>query len=73
MTVLLDDMVDLKRTMLGLDISIELADVDLATVFADELELLRGAHPGRQLELEVVGDARGRWDGPRLRRVLRGG
>ena len=69
--VLLDDMVDLKRIILGLGISIALADVDLATVFADELELLRGAHPGRQLELEVVGDARGRWDGPRLRRVLR--
>lgn len=71
MTVLLDDMVDLTRTMLGLGIGIELADIDLATVFADELELLRGAHPGLQLELEVVGDARGRWDGPRLRRVLR--
>ncbi len=71
MTVLLDDMVDLKRTMLGLGISIELADIDLETAFADELELLRAANPGRRLDLEVVGNACGRWDGPRLRRVLR--
>lgn len=71
MTVLLNDMVDLKRTMLGLGISIALADIDLATAFADELELLRAAHPGRRLELEVIGDAHGHWDGPRLRRVLR--
>jgi signal transduction histidine kinase len=71
MTVLLDDMVDLKRTMLGLGLKITLAYIDLAVEFADELELLRGAHPGRQLDLEVIGDARGHWDGPRLQRVLR--
>jgi len=71
MTALLDDMVDLNRTMLGLGMNIVVVDVDLAVVFKEELELLRGAHPGRQLELEVVGDARGRWDGRRLRRVLR--
>jgi len=71
LTILLDDMVDLKRTMLGLGINIELADNDLAKVLADEIELLRGAHPGRRLDLDVVGDARGHWDGPRLRRVLR--
>jgi signal transduction histidine kinase len=71
MKVLLDDMVDFKRTVLGLGLNIALADIDLATVLADELEQLRGAHPGRRLELEVVGDARGRWDGPCLQRVLR--
>ena len=71
MTTLLDNMVDLNRTMLGLGIKIELADINLETVFADELELLRGANPGRRFELEVVGDMRGRWDGPLLQRVLR--
>ena len=54
MKALLDDLVDFNRTKLGLGINIALADVDLAAVFADELEQLRGAHPGRQLELEVV-------------------
>lgn len=71
MTVLLDDMVDLKRTILGLGIQVTLASIDLAKVLGDELELLRVAHPGRRLELEIIGDTHGRWDGPRLRRVLR--
>ena len=56
---------------MGLGINISPADADLAALFADELEQLRGAHPGRQLELEVVGDTRGRWDGRRLQQLLR--
>jgi signal transduction histidine kinase len=68
---LLDDLVDFNRTELGLGINLSPADVDLATLFADELEQLRGAHPGRPLEMEATGDTRGRWDGPRLQQVLR--
>ena len=68
---LLDDLVDFNRTKLGLGINITLANVDLAKVFADEVEQLRGAHPGHRLELEVIGDARGLWDGLRLQQLLR--
>src|SRR4051812_1693376 len=68
---LLDDLVDFNRIMLGLGINVALADIDLAAVFADELERLRGAYPGRQIKLEVAGDTRGRWDGPRLQQLLR--
>jgi signal transduction histidine kinase len=71
MKALLDDLVDFNRTKLGLGINIALANVDLAAVFADELEQLRGAYPARRLELEVVGDTRGRWDGLRLQQLLR--
>jgi len=71
MKALLDDLVDFNRTQLGLGINIALADVDLAAVFADELEQLCGAHPARRLDLEVVGDTRGRWDGLRLQQLLR--
>ena len=71
MKALLDDLVDFNRTKLGLGINVALADIDLAAVFADELEQLRGAHPGRRIELEVVGDTRGRWDGLRLQQLLR--
>jgi len=71
MNILLDDLIDFKRTMLGLGLNICVADIDLATVLFDELEQLRGAHPGLQLEMEVVGETQGRWDGPRLQRVLR--
>jgi signal transduction histidine kinase len=68
---LVDDLVDFNRTKLGLGINITLANIDLAKVLADELEQLRGAHPGQRLELEVKGDARGFWDGLRTQQLLR--
>ena len=71
MKALLDDLVDFNRTKLGLGINIARANVNLAAAFADELEELRGAHPGRRLELEVTGDTRGLWDRARLRQLLR--
>ncbi len=71
MKALLDDLVDFNRTNLGLGIDISPTDADLATVVSDEMEQLRGAHPGRKLDLEVAGDTRGRWDGPRLQQLLR--
>lgn len=70
-TALLDDLINFNRTRLGLGIKTELADVDLAAAFADEVEQLRGAHPNRQVELEVVGDTRGLWDRMRLQQLLR--
>jgi signal transduction histidine kinase len=71
MKALLDDLVDFSRTKLGLGINVSLANAELATLFADELEQLRGAHPDRQIELKVAGDTRGRWDGLRLQQLLR--
>lgn len=71
MKALLDDLINFNRTRLGLGIKTELADVDLAAAFADELEQLRGAHPSREIELEVVGDTRGLWDRVRLQQLLR--
>jgi signal transduction histidine kinase len=71
MKALLDDLIDFNRTTLGLGIKIDLADVDLAVLFRDELEQLRGAHPSRQIELEITGDTRGLWDGVRLQQVVR--
>jgi signal transduction histidine kinase len=71
MRVLLDDLVDFNRTKLGLGIKIAPSDIDLSAELADELEQLRDAHPNRQIELEVSGECRGRWDGPRLKQVVR--
>lgn len=68
---LLDDLVDFNRTKLGLGIRITRADIDLAAEVAGELEQLRGAHPKRVIELNVGGDNRGRWDGGRLKQVVR--
>lgn len=71
MKALLDDLVDFNRTKLGLGITISPMNADLVTLIADELEQLRGAHPGRQVELVTAGDTQGHWDGPRLQQLLR--
>lgn len=71
MQALLDDLADFNRTKLGLGINVVPSDIDLVAVVTDELEQLRGAHPGRQIELVVAGDTRGRWDGARLQQLLR--
>ena len=67
---LLDDLVDLNRSSLGLGIHIVPTEVDVAVLFADELKQLQAAYPGRRLELQVSGDARGVWDGLRLQQLL---
>lgn len=71
MKALLEDLINFNRTRLGLGIKTELADIDLAAVFADEVEQLSGAHPSRQIELKVVGGTRGLWDRVRLQQLLR--
>ena len=58
MQALLDDMLDLNRTKLGLGINIAPTNVDLAKLFADEQNLVQAAHPDHRVELEVVGDVR---------------
>jgi signal transduction histidine kinase len=70
MQTLLDDLCDFNRTKLGLGISIAPHDVDLAEVFADVIDQLRAAHPGREIDLDARGDLRGSWDGSRLQQLL---
>lgn len=38
---------------------------------ADDLEQLRAAHPNRHIEFSRTGDTHGRWDGTRLKPVVR--
>ncbi len=67
---LLDELVEFNRANLGLGVRVSPTNVDLADLFADELQELRIAYPSRELMLEVTGDTKGCWDGPRLQRVL---
>lgn len=68
---LLDDLVDFNRIKLGLGVKVVQTDVDLAEELVDEVEQLRGSHPHRQIEFAAAGDNCGRWDGGRLKQVLR--
>ena len=67
---LLDDMVDFNRTKLGLGINIAPTDIDLAQIFAEEIDQLRAVHPGRQVDLDVADECTGVWDGRRLQQLL---
>lgn len=69
--VLLDDLVDFNRTRLGVGVNISPATVELGSVFAEELEMLRQAHPDRTLEFEHGDDTTGFWDAHRLQQLLR--
>jgi signal transduction histidine kinase len=71
MQALLDDLVDFNRTKLGLGLEVAPSYIDLASVVADEVEQLRGAHPNQRIELAATGDTQGRWDGARLQQVVR--
>ncbi|MBK1686651.1 two-component sensor histidine kinase [Rubrivivax gelatinosus] len=68
---LIDDLTTFGRTSLGLGLSLACAPIDLAPRAADEVEQLRGAHPGRHIELSISGDTHGHWDGVRLQQLLR--
>ena len=71
MQELLDDLIDYNRTELGLGIRVSpKADVDLATLCAEELDLIRAAFPDRAVELQVAGDCRGAWDGGRIQQLV---
>ena len=70
MQSLLDDMLDFNRTRLGLDINIVPSAIELDKVFADELDQLRAVYPDRKVDLEIVGDCQGVWDGRRLQQLL---
>jgi signal transduction histidine kinase len=70
MKALLDDLLDYNRAKLGLGINVSPSQVDLAAVLTHEVEELRVAHPERRIELELVGDCEGTWDGLRLQQLL---
>ena len=70
MRSLLEDLVDFNRTTLGLGISIRPTAVDIGSLFTDELELQRGAHPGLNVVLQLDGSTQGNWDGRRLQQLL---
>ena len=67
---LLDDLVDFNRTNLGLGISIVPSPTDLGAICGQELEQLRVAYPDSRVELNVVGDCQGSWDGKRMQQLL---
>ncbi|WP_336620897.1 ATP-binding protein [Cupriavidus consociatus] len=44
--------------------------MDLTEVFADVVDQLRAAHPGRQIDLDAKGNLQGFLDGQRMQQLL---
>jgi len=70
MKVLLDDLTDFNRQRLGIGLHIIPSPGDLRAILDDELQELRSAHPGRDIDLAATGDLRGNWDHGRLQQVI---
>ncbi|WP_164008221.1 ATP-binding protein [Pyxidicoccus trucidator] len=63
-------LLDFARARLGGGIPVLRAPCDLFDVARRTVDELRASHPGRQVQLEVLGDGRGDWDGDRLEQAL---
>ena len=70
MKSLLEDLLDFNRSQLGMGIIVRPKPVDLARLFADELDQIRAAHSDRVIEFEATGDCRGEWDPLRIQQLL---
>lgn len=70
MKALLDDLTDFNRTRLGLGISVVRSDVDLGQIFPEQVQQIAASYPGREIDFQLNGNARGRWDAGRLDQVL---
>jgi signal transduction histidine kinase len=67
---LLDDMVDFSRANLGVGIGVVPSAVDIGALSAETADEIRGSYHDARVELSVVGDCRGSWDGKRLQQLL---
>lgn len=70
LTALLDSLLDYSRSSLGPGMLLQTASVDLAVACAEEIELLRAAHPEAQIDFAASGDATGSFDASRVREAL---
>jgi signal transduction histidine kinase len=70
MAAYISDLLDFAQTLLGADINIARAPVDLAALCQDVLEETGAAHPTATLRLETAARPSGRWDAARLSQML---
>jgi signal transduction histidine kinase len=70
LTSLLDSLLEYNRANIGAGMPLQRAPVELSKACAEELELLRAAHPGADIDFEVHGDTEGDFDASRVREAL---
>ena len=70
MKQMIDDLHDFTRSRLGPDVAINRCETDLGAVLRDAVSEMDGLTSAHVFAMEVEGDLRGFWDGPRLSQVL---
>ncbi|KQW54134.1 sensor histidine kinase [Variovorax sp. Root411] len=70
LTSLLDSLLECNRASFGAGMVLQRAPVDVAAACAEELELLRAAHPNARIQYEELGDNKGVFDTSRVREAL---
>jgi signal transduction histidine kinase len=59
LTLLLDSLLEYSHSKMGVGMTLQRARADLGVECADEIELLRAAHPSAQIDYEVSGSVDG--------------
>ena len=70
MTHMVDDLLDFTRGRLGAAIPVEPALIDLRKLLLASVDEIKASRPDTVVNLDMGGDLRGEWDGPRLSQVL---
>lgn len=70
LTSLLDSLLEYSRASLGTGMVLRTAPLDLGTVCAEEMELLRAAFPDAEIDFSVSGSTAGEFDGSRVSEAL---
>lgn len=67
---MLDDLLDFTRSRSGTGMPVNLQDMDLRPVLEDAVDEFRGGNSHPEFAVEITGNLRGMWDGPRIGQVL---
>jgi signal transduction histidine kinase len=67
---MIDQILDFTRARLGGGLPLAAREMDLAKLVEQVVDESRLANPERNIQIEIHGDATGRWDGDRLAQVL---
>lgn len=70
MKTMVADLLDFTSARLGRGIPLSRTDLDLVEIARETVEEIGGQHPDLEIRFEASGDARGRWDGERVRQAL---
>jgi signal transduction histidine kinase len=70
MKQMIDDLLIFTRTRLGDALPVSFTPQDMGRICSDAVEEVRASYPDADIELRLVGELEGKWDGSRLSELL---